>query len=136
MSRYLIFYYLTVISVKDSKFIEAPILRCLLITCTSKISEISTLKLTFDLMIAWQLDWYYLKCSIAFLTLFQHAKCIEIASLKSWLHFGGKGVSHHAHIPPGRPNFSSPFQFFENHNVVRTDPGYLQRKLSAFTCQL
>ena len=36
-------------SVKDSKFIEAFILRCLLITCANKVSEILTLKLAASL---------------------------------------------------------------------------------------
>ena len=38
------------ISVKDSKFIEAFILRCLLITCANKTSQIPTLKLTAGIM--------------------------------------------------------------------------------------
>ena len=58
------------ISVKDSKFIEALILRCLLITCANKISQIVTLKLTADLMQTYQQHWHYQKCLIASLRFF------------------------------------------------------------------
>ena len=38
------------ISVKDSEFKEVFILRCLLVTCANKTSQVLTLKLTADLM--------------------------------------------------------------------------------------
>ena len=61
----------------------------------------------------------------------------KIVSLKSWLHFGfgRKGVSHHPHIPPQNYHFSSPLQSSEYHNLVRADPDYLKRKLTAFSDQ-
>ena len=47
LNIYFFFSYVA-ISVKDSKFIEVFILRCLLITCPNKASEVLTLKLTAE----------------------------------------------------------------------------------------
>ena len=50
LSIYLFFFSCVGIFVKDSKFIEVFILRCLLITCPNKASKVLTLKLTADIL--------------------------------------------------------------------------------------
>ena len=47
-----------------------------------------------------------------------------------------KAFSGHLQIPPGNSHLSSLLQFSQNHNLVRADLDYLQRKLMAFSCQL
>ena len=60
-----------------------------------------------------------------------------LVSLKSWLHFGFRiktgGLSPFTYTTT---ELSSPLQFSEYHNLVRVDPDYLKRKLTAFSYQL
>ena len=100
------------ISVKDSKFTEVFIQRCLLITCPSKTSKVPTLKLVADLVFVFFIihfilrwlfnDVYKMQSQLslpAALTLPKMFNSIlkafsdmlrvcKIVSLKSWLHFG------------------------------------------------
>ena len=41
-------------------------------------------------------------------------------------------MSQHPHIPQRNSHLSSLLQFSENHNLVRADPDYLQRKFNRF----
>ena len=66
-------------------------------------------------------------------TIFQ----VGLVSLKSWLHFGFRiktgGLSPSTFTTT---ELSSPLQFSGYHNLVRVDPDYLKRKLTAFSYQL
>ena len=75
------------ISIKNSKFIEPFILRCLLIICVNKTSKILNLKLAADLMKVSSIDILEMFNSIS--NVFRDMlRVSKIVSLKSWSYFG------------------------------------------------
>ena len=82
LSIYLNIYFFSCVDILPAQSVEASllrilevfILRCLLITRLNKTSKVLTLKLTADLIKAYQQHWHYRKCLIVSLRLFPTGK--------------------------------------------------------------